>query len=140
VQDRSTPPPPESTSNRKLSPCAGTEKGNVGHGSAVELRRPRGGAGSGIGHAIAIGLAEAGADVACLGHVSKSGPDETAARIVAAARWTRDNDGVMKIVQDTDSVKLSALRSGAGRRCDRFAWKPTFACNSTTNGCDVPER
>ncbi|TJX49060.1 MAG: SDR family NAD(P)-dependent oxidoreductase, partial [Mesorhizobium sp.] len=29
------------------------------------------GAGSGIGQAIAIGLAEAGADVACFGHASK---------------------------------------------------------------------
>ena len=29
------------------------------------------GAGSGIGQAVAIGLAEAGADVACFGHASK---------------------------------------------------------------------
>ncbi|TIU18440.1 MAG: SDR family NAD(P)-dependent oxidoreductase, partial [Mesorhizobium sp.] len=35
------------------------------------------GAGSGIGQAIAIGLAEAGADVACFGHASKGGLDET---------------------------------------------------------------
>lgn len=39
------------------------------------------GAGSGIGQAIAIGLAEAGADVGCFGHESKGGLDQTAARI-----------------------------------------------------------
>ncbi|TIX25706.1 SDR family NAD(P)-dependent oxidoreductase, partial [Mesorhizobium sp.] len=39
------------------------------------------GAGSGIGQAIAVGLAEAGADVACFGHASKGGLDETAHRI-----------------------------------------------------------
>jgi NAD(P)-dependent dehydrogenase (short-subunit alcohol dehydrogenase family) len=39
------------------------------------------GAGSGIGRAIAIGLAEAGADVACFGHASKGGLEETAQRI-----------------------------------------------------------
>src|SRR4051794_36325362 len=44
------------------------------------------GAGSGIGQAIAIGLAEAGADVACFGHGSKGGLDETAARIAALGR------------------------------------------------------
>ncbi|TGV62565.1 SDR family NAD(P)-dependent oxidoreductase, partial [Mesorhizobium sp. M2D.F.Ca.ET.160.01.1.1] len=44
------------------------------------------GAGSGIGQAIAIGLAEAGADVACFGHTSKGGLDETAHRITALGR------------------------------------------------------
>lgn len=44
------------------------------------------GAGSGIGQAIAIGLAEAGADVACFGHASKGGLDETAHRITALGR------------------------------------------------------
>jgi NAD(P)-dependent dehydrogenase (short-subunit alcohol dehydrogenase family) len=44
------------------------------------------GAGSGIGQAIAIGLAEAGADVACFGHASKGGLDETAQRITALGR------------------------------------------------------
>lgn len=36
------------------------------------------GAGSGIGQSIAIGLAEAGADIACFGHNSKGGLDVTA--------------------------------------------------------------
>ncbi|WFP75741.1 SDR family oxidoreductase [Mesorhizobium sp. WSM4906] len=44
------------------------------------------GAGSGIGQAIAIGLAEAGADVACFGHSSKGGLEETAAKIRALGR------------------------------------------------------
>lgn len=44
------------------------------------------GAGSGIGRAIAIGLAQAGADVACFGHDTKGGLDETAREIVALGR------------------------------------------------------
>ena len=44
------------------------------------------GAGSGIGQAVAIGLAEAGADVACFGHASKGGLQETADRIVSLGR------------------------------------------------------
>ena len=44
------------------------------------------GAGSGIGKAIAIGLAQAGADVACFGHTSKSGLEETAQAIAALDR------------------------------------------------------
>jgi len=44
------------------------------------------GAGSGIGQAIAIGLAEAGADVACFGHSSKGGLQETAERIMSLGR------------------------------------------------------
>jgi NAD(P)-dependent dehydrogenase (short-subunit alcohol dehydrogenase family) len=44
------------------------------------------GAGSGIGQAIAIGLAEAGADVACFGHSSKGGLEETAQKISELGR------------------------------------------------------
>jgi len=44
------------------------------------------GAGSGIGQRIAIGLAEAGANVACFGHASKGGLDETANSIAALGR------------------------------------------------------
>jgi NAD(P)-dependent dehydrogenase (short-subunit alcohol dehydrogenase family) len=44
------------------------------------------GAGSGIGQAIAIGLAEAGADVACFGHDSNGGLDQTAAQIQRIGR------------------------------------------------------
>ena len=50
------------------------------------------GAGSGIGQAIAIGLAEAGADVACFGHASKGGQagwtkPPTGSRHSAARLW-----------------------------------------------------
>ncbi|AZO59222.1 MAG: SDR family oxidoreductase [Mesorhizobium sp.] len=44
------------------------------------------GAGSGIGQAISIGLAEAGADVACFGHSSKGGLEDTADKIRALGR------------------------------------------------------
>src|SRR6476620_8564533 len=44
------------------------------------------GAGSGIGQAIAVGLAEAGADVACFGHSSRGGLDDTAQRVTTLGR------------------------------------------------------
>ena len=44
------------------------------------------GAGSGIGQALAIGLAEAEADVACFGHASNGGLQETADRIGSLGR------------------------------------------------------
>jgi NAD(P)-dependent dehydrogenase (short-subunit alcohol dehydrogenase family) len=44
------------------------------------------GSGSGIGQAIAIGLAEAGADVGCFGHLSNGGLDQTAEKIRALGR------------------------------------------------------
>ena len=44
------------------------------------------GAGSGIGRAIAVGLAEAGADVACFGHDTHGGLSETARLIGALGR------------------------------------------------------
>jgi NAD(P)-dependent dehydrogenase (short-subunit alcohol dehydrogenase family) len=44
------------------------------------------GAGSGIGQAIAVGLAQAGADVACIGHLSRGGLDETAEAVRGAGR------------------------------------------------------
>ena len=44
------------------------------------------GAGSGIGQAIAIGLAQAGAHVACFGHASHGGLEDTADRVEALGR------------------------------------------------------
>ena len=44
------------------------------------------GSGSGIGQAIAIGLAKAGADVGCFGHLSNGGLDQTAKKIRALGR------------------------------------------------------
>lgn len=51
------------------------------------------GAGSGIGKAIAIGLAQAGADVACFGHSSKGGLDETAQAIATLGRKSLSIEG-----------------------------------------------
>lgn len=58
------------------------------------------GAGSGIGQAIAIGLAEAGADVACFGHASKGGLEETAHRITALGRKTLTLTGTVTSESD----------------------------------------
>lgn len=46
------------------------------------------GAGSGIGQAIAIGLAQAGADVACVGHTSRGGLEATAEAVSKTGRRT----------------------------------------------------
>lgn len=73
------------------------------------------GAGSGIGQAIAIGLAEAGADVACFGHTSKGGLDETAHRITALGRkalvlaGTVTSEGDLATAIDRIEAELGAL-------------------------------
>lgn len=79
------------------------------------------GAGSGIGQAIAIGLAEAGADVACFGHASKGGLDETAARIVAAGH---------KALAITGSVTSEADLAGAVERTEKELGALTIAVNN----------
>ena len=58
------------------------------------------GAGSGIGQAIAIGLAEAGADVACFGHASKGGLQETADRIASLGRKALVLTGTVTSAED----------------------------------------
>ncbi|TPI59611.1 SDR family oxidoreductase [Mesorhizobium sp. B3-1-3] len=73
------------------------------------------GAGSGIGQAIAIGLAEAGADVACFGHASKGGLEETAHRITALGRkalaltGTVTSDSDLATAIDRVEAELGAL-------------------------------
>jgi NAD(P)-dependent dehydrogenase (short-subunit alcohol dehydrogenase family) len=62
------------------------------------------GAGSGIGQAIAIGLAEAGAAVACFGHASKGGLEETAHRIAALGRGTMAVVGSVTSEEDLASA------------------------------------
>jgi NAD(P)-dependent dehydrogenase (short-subunit alcohol dehydrogenase family) len=62
------------------------------------------GAGSGIGQAIAIGLAEAGADVACFGHDSKGGLDETAAHIRKIGRRAITCFGNVTYAADVDAA------------------------------------
>ena len=58
------------------------------------------GAGSGIGQAIAIGIAEAGADVACFGHRSNGGLDQTAGKIRALGRKTLTFEGTVVSAKD----------------------------------------
>lgn len=79
------------------------------------------GAGSGIGQAIAIGLAEAGADVACFGHASKGGLEETAGKIVALGR---------KAVAITGSVTSEADLAAAVERIETELGALTIAVNN----------
>lgn len=58
------------------------------------------GSGSGIGQAIAIGLADAGADVACFGHLSNGGLDGTANRIRALGRRALTFEGSVTSATD----------------------------------------
>jgi NAD(P)-dependent dehydrogenase (short-subunit alcohol dehydrogenase family) len=73
------------------------------------------GAGSGIGRAIAIGLAQAGADVACFGHASRGGLAETAGRIQALGRKSMAVEGSVARAADlangvaTIEMELGAL-------------------------------
>jgi NAD(P)-dependent dehydrogenase (short-subunit alcohol dehydrogenase family) len=64
------------------------------------------GAGSGIGQAIAIGLAEAGADVACFGHASNGGLEETVAKIAVLGR--RATAIVGSVTSETDLASAVA--------------------------------
>jgi NAD(P)-dependent dehydrogenase (short-subunit alcohol dehydrogenase family) len=79
------------------------------------------GAGSGIGQAIAIGLAEAGADVACFGHTSKGGLEETAHRISALGR---------KAVTLTGSVTSETDLSSAVETTERALGAITVCVNN----------
>jgi NAD(P)-dependent dehydrogenase (short-subunit alcohol dehydrogenase family) len=58
------------------------------------------GAGSGIGQAIAVGLAQAGADVACFGHASGGGLEQTASRIRALGRRALVQTGSVTSMDD----------------------------------------
>ncbi len=83
------------------------------------------GAGSGIGQAIAIGLAKAGADVACFGHASKGGLEETAAQIAALGR---------KAIAVAGSVTEAAGLEAAVLRCERELGELTIAVNNAGIG------
>jgi NAD(P)-dependent dehydrogenase (short-subunit alcohol dehydrogenase family) len=83
------------------------------------------GAGSGIGQAIAIGLAEAGADVACFGHASNGGLEETARRIRALGRKALALEGtvtseadlsnaVARMEQDIGPLSIAVNNAGIG--------------------------
>ncbi|TGQ51143.1 SDR family oxidoreductase [Mesorhizobium sp. M1C.F.Ca.ET.193.01.1.1] len=79
------------------------------------------GAGSGIGQAIAIGLAEAGADVACFGHSSKGGLEETAGKIKALGR---------KALVLTGTVTSESDLAAAVDRIERELGALTIAVNN----------
>ena len=64
------------------------------------------GAGSGIGQAIAAGLAAAGADIACFGHASRGGLEETAERCRALGRQAIAITGS---VTDPDALAAAVL-------------------------------
>jgi NAD(P)-dependent dehydrogenase (short-subunit alcohol dehydrogenase family) len=83
------------------------------------------GAGSGIGQAIAIGLAEAGAHVACFGHGSKGGLEETAAKIAALGR---------KALAIAGSVTSGADLAGAVERVEKELGALTVAVNNAGIG------
>ena len=83
------------------------------------------GAGSGIGQAIAVGLAEAGANVACFGHPSKGGLEETAGRITALGR---------KALAITGSVTSEADLAAAVERIEKELGALTVAVNNAGIG------
>jgi NAD(P)-dependent dehydrogenase (short-subunit alcohol dehydrogenase family) len=83
------------------------------------------GAGSGIGQAIAIGLAEAGADVACFGHSTKGGLEETKDRISAVGR---------KAIAITGSVNSEADLAGTVERIEKELGALTVAVNNAGIG------
>jgi NAD(P)-dependent dehydrogenase (short-subunit alcohol dehydrogenase family) len=62
------------------------------------------GAGSGIGQAIAIGLAEAGADVGCFGHASGGGLEETVRRIRTLGRKALVHIGSVTSMEDIEKA------------------------------------
>jgi len=83
------------------------------------------GAGSGIGQAIAIGMAEAGADVACFGHLSNGGLDQTAERIRDLGRKALTLEGTVTSTKDL---------SGAIRRIEEQLGPLTVAVNNAGIG------
>ena len=105
------------------------------------------GAGSGIGQAIAIGLAEAGADVACFGHSSNSGLDQTAQSIRQLGRKSLVLEGSVTSATDLSQAidrierELGALTVavnnagvGAGGQAETLAlqnWQRVYDINVT---------
>ncbi len=105
------------------------------------------GAGSGIGQAIAIGLAEAGADVACFGHSSNGGLDEAAGKIRALGRKALALQGTVTSAADLSNAidviekELGALTIavnnagiGAGGKAETLeqeSWQRVYDINVT---------
>ncbi|SDO86510.1 NAD(P)-dependent dehydrogenase, short-chain alcohol dehydrogenase family [Phyllobacterium sp. YR620] len=105
------------------------------------------GAGSGIGQAIAIGFAEAGADIGCFGHSSGRGLDETAERIRATGRRVitiegsvTSADDIATAVQRIESelgpltIAVNNAGIGAGGAAETLArenWQHVYDVNVT---------
>lgn len=83
------------------------------------------GAGSGIGQAIAIGMAEAGADVACFGHLSNGGLAQTAEKIRALGCKALTLEGTVTSAKDL---------SGAIERIEKQLGPLTVAVNNAGIG------
>jgi len=105
------------------------------------------GAGSGIGQAIAIGLAEAGADVACFGHSSNGGLDQTAQSILQLGRKALVLEGSVTSATDLSqaidrierelgglTVAVNNAGVGAGGQAETLAlqnWQRVYDINVT---------
>ncbi|MEK1890771.1 MAG: SDR family oxidoreductase [Phyllobacterium sp.] len=105
------------------------------------------GAGSGIGRAIAIGLAEAGADIGCFGHASGDGLNETVEHIHAVGRRAIAIEGSVTSAEDLASAvrgietELGALTiavnnagigaGGAAETLARQSWQHVYDVNVT---------
>ena len=105
------------------------------------------GAGSGIGQAIAIGLAEAGADVACFGHSSDGGLDQTAQSIRNLGRKALVVEGSVTSATDLShavdrierevgalTVAVNNAGVGAGGEAETLAlesWQRVYDINVT---------
>jgi NAD(P)-dependent dehydrogenase (short-subunit alcohol dehydrogenase family) len=105
------------------------------------------GSGSGIGQAIAIGLAEAGADVACFGHPSNGGLKATVAKISALGRRAlmlegtvtsaADLQGAIELIENKLGPLTVAVNSagiGAGGDAETLSlenWQRVYEINVT---------
>jgi NAD(P)-dependent dehydrogenase (short-subunit alcohol dehydrogenase family) len=105
------------------------------------------GAGSGIGQAIAIGMAEAGANVACFGHASGGGLEETANLVRKLGRKALVQTGSVTSMDDIEKAvaqleaELGALSvavnnagiggAGAAEELSVSAWEHLYDVNVT---------
>lgn len=105
------------------------------------------GAGSGIGQAIAVGLAEAGADIACFGHLSNGGLEETVAKIAALGRRglavpgsvtskTELETGIARIERELGPLTIAVNNAGVANSTpaetlSQEAWEKLYDVNVT---------
>ncbi|THD77059.1 MAG: 2-dehydro-3-deoxy-D-gluconate 5-dehydrogenase KduD [Phenylobacterium sp.] len=84
------------------------------------------GANTGLGQAIAVGLAEAGADIVAVG---RSAPNETARRVEAAGRKLRavaadlsTTEPIARVVEEAGDIDILVNNAGIIRRADSLAF------------------